>query len=182
MIISTYDFLQKHSELYSKQELIPTCLVGCHCDRHGLVRARVILRHSIHCPDLKRVIGVCQEVSDGDSGRLESVLLWCVVDSTSTGPAFAGITSSTFLADHVVRNVLTATCVLRAAPFQVHRCLVDIRNQVEGSRWWAWGKKNRPLHQGLRSFWTPLEFVLSFLQLQESRKAHLAKQAKGKES
>lgn len=65
------------------------------------------------------------------------------MDSTSTGPALAGIACSTFLADHIVRNVLTATCVLRAAPLQVHRCLVDIRNQVEGSRWWAWGKKKQ---------------------------------------
>lgn len=162
--------------------IIPTCLVGCHSDRHWLVRARVILRYSIHGPDLKRVIGMCEQVSDRDSGRLETILLWRVVDSTSTGPALAGVTSSTFLADHIVRNVLPATRVLRTAPFQVHRRLVDIWNQVEGSRWWTWGKKNRPSHQELRSRRTPSGF-LSFSQLLlERRKAHLAKQAKGKES
>jgi hypothetical protein len=127
---------------YNAKNLIPTCLVGCHSDRNWLVRARVILGNSIHGPDLKRVIGMRQEVGDRNSGGFETILPWCIVDPTSTGPALAGVTSSTFLADHIVRNVLTTTCVLRTAPFQVHWCLIDIWNQVEGSRWWAWRKKN----------------------------------------
>lgn len=105
---------------YNKGDLIPTCLVGCHSDGHRLVRAGVILGHSIHCPDFKCVIGVSQEVSDGNFGCLQAILLWRIVDPTSTGSALAEITSSTFLAHHIVGNILAATCVLGTAPFQVH--------------------------------------------------------------
>lgn len=111
---------------YNKEDPIPTCLVGGHSDRHRLVRARVILGHTIHCPDFKRVVGMSQEVSDGDLGGLQAVLLWGVVDPTSTRSTFARVTRSTLLAHDVVGNVLAATRVLRTAPFQVHGCLVDI--------------------------------------------------------
>ena len=67
-----------------------------------------------------------QEVSDGDLGGLQAVLLWSVVDPTSTGSALAGVTCSTLLAHDSVGNVLAATRVLRTAPFQVHRSLIDI--------------------------------------------------------
>ena len=103
-----------------------TCLVGGHSDGHGLVWARVILGHTIHCPDFKCVVGMSQEVSDGDLGGLQAVLLWSVVDPTSTGSALAGVTCSTLLAHDIVGNVLAATRVLRTAPFQVHRSLIDI--------------------------------------------------------
>lgn len=139
-------------------DLIPTCLVGCHGDGHWLIWARVILGHSIHCPDFKCVIGMSQQVSDGDFGGLQAVLLRGIVDPTSTGPALAGISSSTPLAHHIVGDVLAATCVLRTAPLQVHRSLVDIWNQIQGSRWRAWGKeKSVPSHQELEwsfyNFW-----------------------------
>lgn len=101
-------------------EPIPTCLVGGHSDGHRLVWARVILGYTIHCPDFKRVVGMSQEVSDGDLGGLQSVLLRGVVDPTSAGSALAGVTWSTFLAHDVVGNILAATRVLRTAPFQVH--------------------------------------------------------------
>lgn len=91
-----------------------------------MVQAGVILGHSIHCPDFKCVIGMSQEVGDGDFGGLQAILLWGIVDSTSAGPALAGIAGSTFLAYHVVGDVLAATRVLRTAPFQVHRSLIDI--------------------------------------------------------
>lgn len=91
-----------------------------------MVRARVILGHAIHCPDFKCVIGMSQEVSDGDFRGLQPILLRGVVDPTSTGSALAGIASSTFLAHHIVGDVLAAARVLRTAPFQVHRCLIDI--------------------------------------------------------
>lgn len=113
-----------------KVDLLPTCLVGCHGDRHWLIWARVILGHSVHRPDFKCVIGMSQEVSDGDFSGLQAILLWGVVDPTATGSALARITSSTFLAHHIVGNVLAAARVLRTAPFQVHWSLIDFWNQV----------------------------------------------------
>lgn len=84
------------------------------------------------------------------------------MDPTSAGSALAGIPSSAFLAYHIVGNVLTATCVLRTAPFQVHWSLIDIWNQIEGSRWWAWRKKENILsHQELKwSFWNLSGLIL----------------------
>lgn len=143
---------------HDKANQIPTCLIGCHSDRHWLVLAWVILGYSIHCPDFKCVIGVSEEVSDGDFGRLQAILLWSVVNSTPTGSTLAGITSSTFLANHIVRNVLAATCVLRTAPFQVHWGLIDVWNQVEGSRWWTWRRKGEKKNH-IKN-WNTLELLL----------------------
>lgn len=76
--------------------------------------------HSIHCPDFKGVVGVCQEVSDGDFGGFQAVLLGAEVHSTATGAAAAGLAGPAPLAHHVVGDVLPATLVLRRAPLQVH--------------------------------------------------------------
>lgn len=114
---------------------VPTCLVSGHSDRHGLFLAGVLLRHSVHRPDFKGVVGVCQEVGNGDFGGGEAVLLGAEVHTAAAGPAAAGVASTTPLADHIIGDVFPTAFVLGRAPLQVHRCLVDVGNQVLGSRW-----------------------------------------------
>lgn len=116
---------------------VPTCLVSCHSDWHSLVLAGVVLGHSIHCPDLKGVVGVCQEVSDGNLRGFQPVLLGAEMYTTATGPAVAGLPCPAALAHHVVGDVVPSSLVLWGAPLQVHWRLVDVGNQVLGCRWRA---------------------------------------------
>lgn len=79
-----------------------------------------MLGHSIHGPDFEGVVGVCQEVGDGDLGGFEAVLLGAEVHPTATGAAAAELARPAPLAHHVVGDVLPAAFVLGGAPLQVH--------------------------------------------------------------
>lgn len=80
---------------------------------------------------------MCQEVCDGDFGGFQVVLLGAEVHTAAAGPAAAQVTGTTPLAYHIVGDVLPTTFVLGGSPLQVHRGLIDIGNQVLGSRWRA---------------------------------------------
>lgn len=78
---------------------------------------------------------MCQEVSNGDFGGFQAILLGAEVHTAAAGPAAAEVAGTAPLAHHTVGDVFPTTFVLRGAPLQVHRCLIDIGNQVLGSRW-----------------------------------------------
>lgn len=106
-----------------------TCLVGCYGDSGVLAGSGGQGGYSIQRLDLEGVVGVGQQVGHGDGG---------VVEAHGAGQeAHCGPTRLTqpgprpaALAHHVEGQVLPAARVLRPAPVQDHRRLVDDRDDI----------------------------------------------------
>lgn len=121
-----------------------TSLVGGDSDGGVLPHLRSQRRHSVLCFDLKSVVSVGQEVSDGHRGVLEAhrpgqeahvaaARLTELVQPTATTAAAASGGAAAALADDGEGDVPAPAVVLRPAPVQDNRSLVDGGYHVPGS-------------------------------------------------
>lgn len=117
-----------------------TRLIGGDGNRSGLIRPWALWRHAVDRPHLKSVVCVCLQLIDRHSCGPQAKLLGGVMDGDSTRLAPLSIRAAPFTHD-VVREILSSPWKGRCRPFQVHRCLIDIRDEVLRGRWGLWGIK-----------------------------------------
>lgn len=101
-----------------------TRLVGGDVDGGVLRRVWTLIRHAVDGLYFEGVLGVSQQVADVDMGAGETQLtrhkLYVVTAAGAAAPPTA-----TALTDDVVDHIITAAALLRRAPLEPQRRLID---------------------------------------------------------